>query len=317
MFRSLCLALMLALPVTSVVAAEWPTEQVKIISPFPTASTTDLIARLLAEHLEQRLKFSVVVEDIAGASGALGTARVAKAKPDGYTLIIGNQITHAILTSYEDTPSYDAEKDFVPIALLARVPTILVVNNNIPANTVPELIKYIKANPHLATYGSAGTGTSQHVTAEMFKLKTGTNMTHVPFRSANEIMDAVVTGKVQIAFNNSVWAWPLARSGKVRAVGVASLQPSPTVRGVPTIAETIPGFEASSWYGVYAPAGTPRPVVDRLATEISQMLQEPFVLKQLNVLGAEVEIMTPEQFTKFNAAERTKWRDVVKATKAK
>jgi tripartite-type tricarboxylate transporter receptor subunit TctC len=317
MFRRFVIAFLLFMPIIPATGAEWPNEQVTIVSPFPTAGTNDLMARLVAEHLERKLKQSVVVVDKPGASGALGTLHVAKAKPDGYTLLLGSVVTHAVLPFYEADPGYDAEKDFVPIAFVARVPVLLVVNPNVPAKTVSELITYLKANPQMATYASAGAGTAQHLAGEMFKLKTGTNMTHVPFRSGNEIMDAVVTGKVQMAFNNAVWAWPLARSGKVRAIGLASLKPSANVPGVPLIADAVPGFETSTWYGLYAPADTPRPIIDKLSASVTEILKDPFVVKQLSVLGAEVEIMTPDEFSKHCANERLKWRKVVDATAAK
>lgn len=318
MFRRFCIAFLTSMAmIVPASAAEWPAEQVTIIAPFPTAGTTDLIARLLAENLERRLRQSVIVVDKPGASGGLGTAFVAKAKPDGYTLLVGTVATHAINPNLEPKLPYDAEKDFIPVAFLARVPNMLVVSPNSPAKTLPELIEHIKANPSAGTYGSAGTGTSQHMAGELFKLKTGVNLTHVSFRSANEIMEAITTGKVQMAFNNTLWAWPLAKSGKARAIAIASPKRSPSAPDVPAIAETIPGFDASSWNGLFVPAGTPRPIVDKLSAEVSEMLKEPFVVKQLSVLGVEVEIMTPEQFAAFCATDRAKWREVVKATSAK
>lgn len=317
MFRKLFVALLLSLPVVPAFAADWPSEQVTIVSPFPTAGTNDLMARLVAEHLERKLKQSVVVVDKPGASGALGTAQVAKAKPDGYTLLLGSVVTHGILPSFEADPGYDSERNFIPVALVARVANVLIVNTTVPAKNLRELIEFIKANPQMATYGSAGAGTTQHLAGELFKMKTATTMTHVPFRSGNEIMDAVITGKVQMAFNNAVWAWPLARSGKVRAIAVASLKPSPSMPGLPAIAETLPGYDASTWYGLYAPAGTPRPIIDKLSAAVTEMLKDPVVIRELTVLGAEVEIMTPEQFASYSTSERQKWRKVVDATAAK
>lgn len=317
MLRSLCVALLIMLSAAPATADEWPTGQVTIVSPFPVAGTADLIARLVAEILERRLQQSVIVEERAGNSGLVGTASVAKAKPDGYTLMVGTVSTHAISPSFEDNPPYDAEKDFIPVAFLARVPNVLVINPKLPVNTVSELIAYIKANPNAGTFGSAGNGTSQHVGGVLFGLKAGVKMTHVAMKSGNEIMNGIATGAVQMSFNNSLWAWPLARAGKVRAIGVTTARPSPSLPGIPAIAETVPGFEATAWYGLFAPAGTPRHVVDKLSEEITGMLREPFVAKQLSVLGAEVEIMTPLEFTSFCSIERMKWREVVKAIKAK
>lgn len=315
MLRTLYAALFVAIFAAPARADEWPYQKITIVSPYPVAGTADLIARLIAENLEHRLKQPVVVVEKLGASGMTGSLFVAKANPDGYTLLVGSAATHSIIPYFEAHPPYDAEKDFIPVAFVARVPNVLVINPAIPAKTVPELITYLKANPDAATYGSAGAGTTQHLAAELFSLKTGIRLTHVPLRGGNEIMDALATGKIQMAFNNALWAWPLARAGKVRALGVTNLKPSPSMPGLPAIADTIPGYEASSWFGLFVPAGTPQHIVDKLSTEISEVLRRPFVTKQLTTLGAEMDVMSSIEFTGFCSIERLKWREVVKAVK--
>lgn len=315
--RPILLAIALFAVASPAAAQTWPARQVTIVVPFAAGGTTDLFARLLSSHLQQKLGGTFIVENRAGAGGNIGAAAVAKAPNDGYTLLVGTVSTHAINPFLYSNLSFNAEKDFQPVSLIARLPNLLVVNPKIPAKDVNELVAYLKANPDKLSYGSSGAGTSIHLAAELFKIQTGTRMTHVPFRSSGEVMQNVAAGHIDLAFDNMTLAWPQAKSGNVRGLAVTSLKRSETAPDVPTMAETLPGFEATSWHGVFAPAGTPREIVDKVAAEVKAMLETPANAQKLNEIGAVPSPMTPEQFTAFIAGERKKWSEVVKASGAK
>ncbi|MES2752499.1 MAG: tripartite tricarboxylate transporter substrate binding protein [Pseudomonadota bacterium] len=294
----------------------WPSRSVTIIVPFTAGGTADLFARLLASHMQQTFGQPFVVENRGGAGGNIGAAAVAKAPNDGYTLLLGTVSTHAINpTLYSNLP-FDAAKDFQPVSLIARLPNMLVVKNALPVKDVAEFVAYVKANPDKLNYGSSGVGTSIHLAAELFKIATGTKMTHVPYRSSNEIMQNLTGGHIDLAFDNITLAWPQAKAGTVRALGVTSPQRSPTAPEVPPIADTLKGFDATSWHGLLAPAGTPRPAIDKLAAEVKRILELPDNVKKLTDIGAVPSPMTPDQFTAFIAGERAKWAEVVKASGA-
>lgn len=294
----------------------WPARNVTIIVPFTAGGTADLFARLLANHMQQKFGQPFVVENRGGAGGNIGAAAVAKAQNDGYTLLLGTVSTHAINPSLYSNLTFDAAKDFQPVSLIARLPNMLVVKNDLPVKSVAEFVAYVKANPDKLNYGSSGVGTSIHLAAELFKIATGTKMTHVPYRSSNEIMQNLTGGHIDLAFDNITLAWPQAKAGTVRALGVTSLRRSPTAPEVPPIADTLAGFDATSWHGLFAPAGTPRPVVDKLSAEVKRILEMPENVSKLTEIGAVPSPMTPDQFTAFIAGERTKWAEVVKASGA-
>jgi tripartite-type tricarboxylate transporter receptor subunit TctC len=298
-------------------AQEWPAKTVTIIVPFTAGGTADLFARLLAANMQQKLGASFIVENRSGAGGNIGAAAVAKSPNDGYTLLLGTVSTHAINQFMYSNMQFDPAKDFQPISLIARLPNVLVVNPKIPAKTPAELVTYLKANPDKITYASSGVGTSIHLAAELFKIKTGTTMTHVPYRSSGEVMQNVTAGHVDLAFDNMTLAWPQAQSGNVRALAVTSLERSPTAPNIPTMDETFKGFEATSWHGLFAPAGTPKPVVDKLAAEVKRILEIPENKQKLMDIGAVASPMTPDAFTAFIATERAKWEPVVVASGAK
>lgn len=295
----------------------WPNRNVTIIVPFTAGGTADLFARLIASHMQQKFGATFVVENRAGAGGNIGAAAVAKAQNDGYTLLLGTVSTHAINPSLYTNMQFDPAKDFQPVSLIARLPNMLVVNPRIPATNVTEFIAYLKANPDKLSYGSSGIGTSIHLAAELFKIATGTQMTHIPYRSSGEIMQNLTGGHIDLAFDNITLAWPQAKAGTVRALGVTSLQRSPTAPDVPPIADTLSGFDATSWHGVFAPAGTPRPIVDKLAAEMKALLESADVGAKFKEIGAVPTPMTPDAFTTFIAGERSKWAEVVKASGAK
>ncbi len=298
-------------------AQEWPARTVTIIVPFTAGGTADLFARLLATNMQQKLGGAFIVENRAGAGGNIGAGAVAAAQPDGYTLLLGTVSTHAINQFMYSNMTFDPAKNFQPISLIARLPNMLVVNPKIPAKTPTELVAYLKANPDKLTYASSGVGTSIHLAAELFKIKTGTTMTHVPYRSSGEVMQNVTAGHVDLAFDNMTLAWPLAKAGNVRALAVTSLERSPTAPDVPTMDETFKGFEATSWHGLFAPAGTPKPIVDKLAAEVKRILEIPENKQKLMEIGAVASPMTPDEFTAFIATERAKWEPVVQASGAK
>jgi tripartite-type tricarboxylate transporter receptor subunit TctC len=294
-------------------AQDWPQRQVTIVVPFTAGGTTDMFGRILAQGLQQKYGTPFVVDNRAGAGGNVGAAAVARAAKDGNTLLVGTVSTHAINPFIYKNLQHDTVKDFQPVSLIARLPNMLVVNPKIPAKTVAELTEHLKQNPGKLSYGSSGAGTSTHLASELFQLKTGTKMVHVPYRSSGDVMNALIGGHIDLAFDNITLAWPHAKAGTLRALGVTSAQPSATAPEVPPIAGTLAGFEATSWHGLFAPAGTPRPVVDALAAEVKRIFEAPDVQKTLFDVGAVPSPMTPEQFAEFIAGERRKWQDVVQA----
>lgn len=294
----------------------WPSKQVTVVVPFTAGGTTDMFGRILAQHMQQKLGAPFVVENRAGAGGNVGTAAVAKAAPDGYTILVGTVSTHAINPFLYKNLAHDTQKDFQPVSLIARLPNLLVVHPRIPAKTVSELVEHVKANPGKLSFGSSGAGTSTHLASELFMMTTGTKMAHVPYRSSGDVMNSINGGHIDITFDNMTLAWPQAQAGTVRAIAVTSAERSATAPDVPTVGESLKGFEATSWHGVFVPAATPRPIVDKLAAEVKRILELPDVAGKLKEVGALPSPMTPEAFTDFIAAERTKWQDVVKASGA-
>jgi hypothetical protein len=309
---AVCLA---ALPASA--QDKWPSRQVTLVVPFTAGGTTDMFGRILAQYMQAKFGTPFVVENRAGAGGNVGTLGVARAPGDGYTLLVGTVSTHAINPFLYRNLQHDAEKDFQPVSLIARLPNMLVVNPKIPAATTAEFIGYAKANPGKLSYGSSGAGTSTHLAAELFQTLTGTTMTHVPYRSSGDVMNNLAGGHIDLAFDNMTLAWPQAQAGTMRALGVTSAQRSPAAPQIPAIAEALPGFEATSWHGLFAPASTPKPVVDALAAEVKRILDLPDVQKKLVEVGAVPSANTPAEFTAFIATERDKWQQVVKASGVK
>ena len=296
----------------------WPSKPIRYVVPFAAGGTTDIMGRTIAEKLSVALGQPVFVENKPGAGGGLGAAEVAKTAPDGYTIMGGTISTHAINASlYKDLP-YDPVKDFVAITLIARVPNMLVVNNDVKAKDVAELIKLMKANPGKWNFASAGNGTSQHLSGELFKGMAGVEMQHIPYKGSPPALTDVMGGSVSMTFDNITTAWPLAKGGKLRALAVTTAKRSPVAPEVPTLAESgLPGYEVGSWQGVFAPAGTPPEVVKRLNAEIVKIINMPDVQKKLIELGAEPVGNSSEEFGTFVKAEVVKWGDVVKKSGAK
>jgi tripartite-type tricarboxylate transporter receptor subunit TctC len=305
-----CATIALAAPAR---AQTWPQRPVTIVVPFSAGGTTDMFARMLAQGLQQKYGTPFVVDNRPGAGGNVGAAAVARAAKDGNTLLVGTVSTHAINPFIYKNLTFDADKDFQPVSLIARLPNMLVVSQKLPARTVAELIDHLKKNEGKLSYGSSGAGTSTHLAAELFQLKTGTKMVHVPYRSSGDVMNALVGGHIDLAFDNITLAWPQVKAATMRALAVTSPQRSPTAPEVPPVAATLPGFDATSWHGVFAPAQTPRPIVDALAVEVKRIFEAPERQKSLLEVGAVAAPMTPEEFGAFIAGERRKWQEVVQA----
>ena len=295
----------------------WPQRQVTIIVPFAAGGTTDLFGRMLASHLQAKYGKPFVVENRAGAAGNLGTTAAARAPADGYTILIGTTGPFGINPTLYTKLPHDTVKDFQPITLIARVPNLLVVNNRLPAKTVPELITHLKANPDKLSYGSSGVGSSQHLGTEFFLTKTGTKMTHVPYRASNEIMNALIGGHIDVALDNITLVLPQVKAGTVRPIGMSTLQPSPSAPDIATIAATIPGFEASAWHGVFLHSGVPGSIAAKLNADVRQFLGSADVKAKFFEVGAVPAPMSPAEFAAFVAEERKKWAEVVKASGAK
>ncbi|MBN8941261.1 MAG: tripartite tricarboxylate transporter substrate binding protein [Rhizobiales bacterium] len=293
--------------------AGWPQRQVNVVVPFTAGGTTDLFARIFAQAMQQKFGVPFIVENRAGAGGTVGAGYAARQANDGYTLFVGTASTHAIAPYVYKTLPYDPDKDFQPVSLFATLPNLLVINPRIPARTLPELIAYVRANSGKLNYGSSGIGASNHIPAEIFQNMTGAKMTHIPFRSSNEIMNALAGGHLDLAFDNMTLAWPQAQGGTVRAIAVTSKERSPTAPDIPAIAETLPGFDVATWHGLYAPAGTPRPIVDLIAAEVKRIYSQPDVIAKLKEIGAVAAPNTPDVFAAFGASERARYRDIVKA----
>src|ERR1017187_8152630 len=270
----------IAYPVLAQSGADYPNKPVTLVVPFAPGGPTDVFGRLVARKLAERLGKSFIVLNKPGAGGNTGSASVATAPPDGYTLLLGTVSTHGINPSLYRNMPYDHKKDFVAISQLSFVPNVLVVNVNLPVRTVPELIAYLRQHPGKVFYATPGSGTSIHLASELFKMMTGTDMTHVPYKGSGPAMMDVIGGQVQLMFDNSVTAWPQVNAGKVRALAVSTPTRLKTAPDLPAIAEFLPGFSASAWHGVFAPAGTPRAITDRLSVEIQAIMKEQAVVDQ-------------------------------------
>jgi tripartite-type tricarboxylate transporter receptor subunit TctC len=312
----LALAAVLAISVPAA-AQDWPQRQVTIVVPFAAGGSADLLARILQQHMQAKYGVPFVVENRSGAGGSIGTGYVAKAAPDGYTLLVGTVSSIAINSFLYTKLNFDAARDLQPVSLLVRFPNLLFVNQKIPAKTVPELVAYIKANDGKLNYGSSGNGTSSHLSSVMFALATKTTMTHIPFRSTAEVVNSMLGGNIDLAIDSMTTTWPFATSGNVRALAVTTPQRSATAPELPTISETLTGYEATAWQGLFAPAGTPRPIVETIAAEVKRVWELPDVVAALKSVGAEPALSTPDEFAAYTAAERNRWGEVVKASGVK
>jgi tripartite-type tricarboxylate transporter receptor subunit TctC len=307
-------AAVVAAPLARAQAAGKP---IHIVVTFTTGGAPDILARLIGERLSATWNQPVVIDNKPGAGGNTGADSVAKAPPDGSTIVVGTVGTHAINGALYSKMPYDMVKDFAPITLLATTPNLLVVHNDVPAKTLAELIALGKREGKM-TFASAGSGTSIHVSGELFKTMTGIDMTHIPYKGRASAIPDLLGGRVTMMFDNMPSSLPLVKEGKLRALGVTSLKRSPAAPEIPTIAEQgLPGFEAVSWFALFAPAGTPRPVIDRLQGEVKKILALPEITKRLSEIGLDPVGSTPEELAAYQRAEIVKWAKVVKDSGAK
>ena len=299
-------------------AQSYPSRPVRLVVPFPAGGTTDILARAMAEKLSGALGQQFVVDNRPGAGGNIGSDIVAKSQPDGYTLLMGTVGTHAINPSLYPKMPYDHVKDFVPVVLVAGVPNVLVVNPTVPAKTVAELIALAKEKPGTINFASSGNGTSIHLSGELFKLLAGVQIAHVPYKGSAPALTDLIGGQVQIMFDNLPSALPHIKGGKLRALAVTSSKRAPALPDLPTIAESgVAGFEASSWFGILAPAATPRDIVQRINAEANKALHAPDMREKLLAQGAEAVGNSPEFFADTIRTETVKWAKVVKDSGAR
>ena len=296
-------------------AQGYPNKPIRLVVTFPPGGAPDILARLFADKAQ--LGQPVVVDNKPGAGGNIGAEMVAKAPADGYTLVMGTVGTHSINGSLYSKMPYDMVKDFAPVGHVASAPNLLVVTNSLPVKNVAELITYMKANPDKLSFGSPGIGTSVHVSGELFKSLTGTSMQHVPYKGRQFAIPDLVGGSIQVMFDNMPSALPMAKEGKIRALAQTTATRSGAAPDVPTVAETVPGFEATTWFAMFAPAGTPKDVVARINAEMQRVYKLPDVAEKLKALGLETWISTPEELARYQATEMTKWDKVVKDSGAK
>jgi tripartite-type tricarboxylate transporter receptor subunit TctC len=298
-------------------AQTYPTQPIRLIVPYSAGGPTDALARIVGQKLGERLKQNVVVENKPGASGMIGADVVATAPPDGHTILI-NASLHVITPSLYEKMSHDPLNDFAPITNLGSVPLILVVNKDVPAKSVAELLALAKANPGKLTFASSGIGASSHLAGEMLKTMTGTNLSHVPYRGSGPALNDVIAGHVSMMIDTSPASLPHVEAGSLRVLGVSTAARIPNLPDVPTIAEAgVPGFEITSWYGVWVPRRTPKDIVTKLNSEFQAMFQDPDLRQRFARLGATPVGGTPEEFDAFCRSELDRWAGVVKASGAK
>ena len=323
MFRLLAMAIAASVGLSTAHAQSWPSKPVRIIVPFPPGGTTDIVARSLGVELQKRWGQPVIIENRAGAGGNVGAEAVAKSPNDGYTLLMGTVGTHAInaplFAQAGNKMPFDPVKDFVPITLAAGVPNVMVVHPKVPVNSVIEFIAYAKANPGKLNMASSGNGTSIHLTGELFKTMTDTYMVHLPYRGSAPAVSDLLAGNTDVMFDNLPSALPHIKAGKLKALAVTSRARSPALPNVPTIEEAakLNGFDASSWFGLFAPAGTSRTIVDKIQADVAKALAMPEVRERFVAQGAQPSGSTPDQFAAFIRAETDKWTKVVKISNAK
>jgi tripartite-type tricarboxylate transporter receptor subunit TctC len=309
MRRLLALALLLGLCAPA--AAEYPDHPVRLIIPFPPGGSNDVVGRLVANQLSEKLGHKVFVDNRGGAGGVLGTEAAASAAPDGYTLLVVS-IAHAVNPALYKL-NYDPIKSFTPISIMATGPNVLVVNPQLPVKNVKELLALARQKPGTLDYASAGVGSFQHLGGELFKLVAGVDIQHVPYKGGGPAMQDVIAGHVKIMFSSLVQTTPFIQSGQLRALGTGGAARNPVLPDVPTIAEAgVPGYVADNWWGLLAPAGTPQPIVDKLYKDIQEVLKSPELKAAFDREGAAAVTMSTEDFGKYMQDEIAKWARVVK-----
>jgi tripartite-type tricarboxylate transporter receptor subunit TctC len=304
------------MPTLAGAQSEYPSRPVTLVVPFPAGGSTDLVARLIASGMTKHLGQQIVIENRGGAGGNIGSAAVARAEPDGYTILMATVATHALNPALYKKMPFDPVADFAPISLLALIPNVLVVNNDFPAKSVQELIDLLKADPGKYSYASSGNGTPLHLSGELFKSMAGVDMVHVPYKGAGPALVDVMGGHVPIMFDNLPPSLEHIRAGSLRGLAVTTKERAPSMPELPTIAETLPGYETYSWNAFFAPAGTPEPVIQHLNKAALAALEDPEVAAKLKDLSATPVGSTPEELAAHVKAELAKWAPIVKASGA-
>ena len=310
LLRAFAFGLALAAPALS--QAAWPEKPITLIVPWAAGGSTDILARVLSEGLTQSLGQSVIVENRSGASGNIGTTFVARAKPDGYTLLVGSMSTHTMNQALYSNMPFDGVKDFTPIAELALVTNTMVVHPSVPATNLKEFIAYVKERPDTVAYASAGQGSTNHLSAALFEKAAGVKMMHIPYRGGAPAVLDTVAGRTQVLFSAGTQTLPHVQTGKLKLLAVTEEKRSPLLPDVPTVAETLPGYELSVWYGAFGPAGMPPELTARLNREINLILKRPDVIKKMGDMGVLLTETTPEQFGQILTRDADKYGKLIK-----
>lgn len=297
---------------TSAIAQDFPDRAITLVVPFAAGGSTDVVARIIGQKMSEDLGQQIIVENVAGAGGNLGADRVARAEPDGYTILMGTVATHALNPLILKTKPYDPEKDFSPVSLLVLVPNVLVVNPELPVKDVKELIALLKASPDKYSYASSGNGTPLHLSGELFKKMAGVEMQHIPYKGSGPALNDVLANQVPIMFDNLPSSSGHMKSGTLRALGVTTVERAPSFPDVPTIAETVPGYETYTWNALFAPAGTPAPVVERLNAAAKKALADPAVAGRMKDFSATIVASSAAELGAHVTAELAKWGPIVK-----
>jgi tripartite-type tricarboxylate transporter receptor subunit TctC len=301
------------MPAAAVYAQKFPSKPIRIIVAYTPAGTTDILARAVGQKMSETWGQPVIVDNRPGANGNIGTEVAARAVPDGHSLVMATAGTHGINVSLYRKLNWHPVNDFVPVSLTAMVPNIMVVNNSLPVKNVREFIAHVKANPGKLSYGSPGNGSTAHLSMELFKTMTGSNIVHIPYKGSAGVLADVMGGQIAVTIDNMPPYVPQVRAGKIRALAVSTAKRSSALPDLPTIAEAgVQGYEAGAWFGLLAPAGTPKAIVAQLSAESARILKLPDVSKRISELGAEPVGSTPEQFAELIKTEIAKWAKVIK-----
>jgi len=295
-------------------ATNYPNRQIKIISPFATGGIADGFSRIIAQGLSESYGQPVIVENKTGGGGNIGADFVAKSPADGYTLIMGSIGTHAVNPYLVKNMPYDPLKDFVPVVFVLDAEGLLAVNPNLPVKNVSELITYLKANPGKVSYGSGGIGTASHLAGELFVMTAKVDMTHIPYKGNALAITDLIGGQTQVMFATMPTILPYVKSDKLRGLAVTGATRDPSMPDLPSISETLPGFDVKNWIGLFAPVGTPPAIVKKLQDDVSKIMQQPAVQKKLDSEGAKYYAMTPEAFGVFQKKESVRWGKIIKST---
>ena len=317
--RAVVLSLLAALSASSSVnafAADYPARPVRWVVPYPPGGTTDVIARIIGQWLTEKMAQSFIIDNKPGAGNNIGVEAVVNAAPDGYTMLLVNPANGINATLYKNLP-FNFIRDIVPVAGLARAPNVMEVTNSFPAKTVAEFIAYCNANPGKINMASSGSGTSVHMSGELFMSMTGCKMLHVPYKGAGPALTDLIAGQVHVLFDNLPSSAPHIRGGAIRALAVTSAQREPSMPALPTVGDTVPGYEATAWFGIGMPKGTPREIIDKVNAEVNRALADPKIRDRLAELGGKPIAGTPEDFGRVIVAETEKWAKVVISSGAK